>query len=172
MPSVLIVGTNHIYQREGGDVSAHVTGEFRQYLRQAVTSNEAAAIAEEMSVTALVENGLDNSVAQLIASELGIPHALVDPNPDERDRLGIRQRNDIELIGFQTGWDRAEIESKVRQSYEVREGFWASRLSDLGVYPVLFICGAAHVESFQDKLLTLGHDVAVLADNWLPSDGA
>jgi hypothetical protein len=172
MPAVLIIGTSHEFQRATPDVPADAIDAFRDYLRQVVVANDAVAIAEEMSSTALAENGLAQSVAQGIADELGIAHDLADPSPEDRERLGIQQRNDIELAGFFAGQDPEEIEAQVRRSYDIREDFWASRLSASGLFPVVFICGASHVHTFQDKLLTLGHDVLVLADNWVPGDGA
>lgn len=171
MPVVLIVGTSHEFQCATQDVHADAIDAFRDFLRQAVITNDAVAIAEEMSSAALAENGLAQSVAQGISGELGIAHDLADPSPEDRERLGIQQRNDIELSGFLAGRDRMEIEAQVRRSYEIREVFWASRLAALDLFPVVFICGASHVHTFQNKLLPLGHDVVVLAENWLPSDG-
>lgn len=172
MPTVLIIGTSHRYQRRTPDVPANVIDEFSEYLRQSVEESNAAAIAEEMSGAALEENGLPNSVAQMVSSQLGIPHLLADPSPEEREQLGIRQRNEITCAGFFADLTTDEIEAQVRQSYDIRETYWLTRLAALDVYPVIFICGAAHVEPFRDKLLVQGHDAAVLSGNWVPRDGA
>lgn len=172
MPAVLIVGTSHDFQRATPNVSPDAIDAFRDYLRQVVVTNDVVAIAEEMSSAALAENGLAQSVSQGIAAELGIAHDLADPSPEDRERLGIQQRNQIQLAGFLDGEDPDEIEAKVRRSYDIRENFWASRLAALARFPVVFICGASHVHTFREKLLTLGHDVLVLADNWVPGDRA
>lgn len=171
MQTVLIVGTSHEFQCATQDVPADAIDAFRDFLRQAAITNNAVAIAEEMSSAALAENDLAQSVAEGISGELGIAHDLVDPSPEDRERLGIQQRNDIERIGFFAGRDRMEIEAQVRRSYDIREEFWASRLSAAALFPVVFICGAYHVCTFQNKLLTLGHDVVVLAESWVPGGG-
>jgi hypothetical protein len=168
MPTVFLIGTNHKYQRQILGAPLYEIEEFCEYLTQVVAEHKVVAIAEEMSSTALAESGLDNSVAHRVASQLGILHDLSDPSREERDRLGIQQRNDIELSGFFTGSDPDEIEAKVRRSHDIREQFWASRLKSMNAYPVLFICGAAHVNSFQEKLAALGYDVIVLIENWAP----
>lgn len=172
MPTVLIIGTSHRYQRRTPDVPVNVIDEFSEYLRQSVDATNAAAVAEEMSDAALDENGLPNSVAQIVSAQLGIPHLLADPSREEREQLGIRQRNEITCAGFFANLNPDEIEAQVRQSYDIRETCWLTRLVAFGVYPVVFICGAAHVESFQDKLLAQGHDPVVLTGNWVPRDGA
>lgn len=171
MPAVLIVGTNHEFQRATPNVSPDAIDAFRDYLRCVVAANGVVVIAEEMSSAALAENGLAQSVAQGIAGELGIAHDLADPSPEDRGRLGIQQRNEIELAGFFAGGDPNEIEARVRRSYDIREDFWASRLAASDRFPVVFICGASHVYTFREKLLTLGHDALVLAENWAPGTG-
>ncbi|WP_049447877.1 hypothetical protein [Stenotrophomonas maltophilia] len=171
MPAVLIVGTSHEFQRATPNVPPDVIDAFRDYLRQVIVTKDVVLIAEEMSSAGLAENGLAQSVAQHIAGELGIAHDLADPSPEDRERLGIQQRNEIELAGFFAGIDPDEVEAQVRRSYDIRENFWVSRLVGSNHFPVVFICGAPHVNTFRDKLLALGHDVVILADNWVPDDG-
>ena len=172
MQTVLIIGTNHKYQRETPLVHAEEIRMFREYLAEAVLSNGAAALAEEMSNYALQEHGLSISVVQEVAHQLGIPHDLSDPSPEDRDRLGIRPSNDIEMAGLYSDTDMADIEAQIRESFDIRENYWVSRLSALNFYPVIFICGSTHAISFQDKLLSNGHDARVFAVNWVPGNGA
>lgn len=172
MPTVLIVGTSHKFQRATTDAPLDALVAFRDYLRQVAVANDVVLISEEMSGAALAENGLAQSVAQGIAGELGIAHDLADPSPEDREQLGIQQRNEIELAGFFADRDPEEIEAQVRRSYDIRENFWISRLLASDLFPAVFVCGASHVHTLRDKLLTLGHDVLVLADNWVPGDGA
>ncbi|UJB19195.1 MULTISPECIES: hypothetical protein [Lysobacter] len=170
MPTVLIVGTSHEYQRRTSDGAINTINDFAEYLRQIIDANDVAAIAEEMSAAALEEHGLQNSVAQEICTRFGIPHALADPGPQEREHLGIQQRNEIAVAGFFGGLSPEEIEARVRRSYDTREEYWIAKLGELGAYPMVFICGADHVNSFRDKLLAQGHDAVVLTSNWIPRD--
>lgn len=170
MPTVLIVGTSHEYQRRTSDGPSNAVNEFAEYLRQIIDANDVAAIAEEMSAAALEEHDLQNSVAQEICTRFGIPHALADPGPQERQQLGIQQRNEIEFAGFFGDLSREEIEARVHRSYDIREEYWTTKLAELAAYPMVFICGADHVNSFRNKLLAQGHDAVVLTSNWIPSD--
>ena len=172
MPIVLIVGTSHDYQRRASDGAIHGTYNFAEFLQQIIDEHNVAAIAEEMSAAALQEHGLQNSVAQGICAQRGVPHALADPEPQEREQLGIQQRNEIVLAGFFRDLGPEEIEAQVRRSYDIREEYWIAKLAEFTDHPIVFICGADHVESFRDKLLAQGYDAVVVISNWTPRDTA
>lgn len=169
MSTVFIVGTNHKYQFEARGVTLNDIYQFREYLRAMVSEHAIFAIAEEMSITALQENNLEYSVAQGLSAELGLAHDLSDPEPNIRLQLGIRSRNEIERDVFLCGNDQSAIENEIRHSYGIREEYWISRLSVLGVFPVLFICGADHVRFLDAKLSCAGYTAIILIKNWEPS---
>lgn len=119
-----------------------------------------------MSRAALAEHDLASSVAKDLADELGLAHDLSDPEPDEREKLGIINRTEISRDAFLRGNDDAWIEREVRRSYDIREHHWVSRLEYLDAFPLLFICGAEHVRPLEEKLAARGYDVSVLAERW------
>jgi hypothetical protein len=63
------------------------------------------------------------------AEELGIQHLFVEPSFAERERLGITE------IGHPV-------------DFEKRERYWLKEIMSLKEFPVLFVLGAGHIESF------------------------
>lgn len=84
-------------------------------------------IAEEFSEYAVELNHAQDSTAKRVAREIRIPHLFCDPNPRERQELGIQNIAD-------------------------REKEWLRRIIGSGYSHILFICGDDHLESFQSLL--------------------
>lgn len=173
MQTVVIIGTDHPYQRVT-DEGVEEIRQFRSAILDVVTSQAIEAIAEEMSKEALQRYGATYSVAELLCAELGIPHQFSDPTNSERYRLGIRQDSDIRAEHLTDGWTEEEIEADVQArganaSDRIREQHWWQRILELNRWPVLFICGANHVEPFV-KLQKKNRVQALVAhSDWEPT---
>lgn len=169
----MIIGTDHPYQMVTGE-RVEETRQFRSAILEVVTSQAIGAIAEEMSKEALRYHRASYSVAELLCAELGIPHQFSDPTNSERFRLGIRQDSDIRAEHLTDGWTEEKIEADVQArganaSDRIRERHWWKRIRELNRWPVLFICGANHVETFV-KLLTENRVQALIAhSDWEPT---
>jgi hypothetical protein len=136
-------------------------------MRVACEANAVKALVEEMSLEGL--RGAARSVCEEVASALHIPHSYCDPSSEERAALGIIEAVDIWWRGFEDGRDEAATEAEVRASYGKREREWLRRLLALDEWPVLFVCGANHVETFRDLLEADGVAVQVLFEKWVPT---
>lgn len=145
MKCVYLLGTDHRYQRGAAHGVADVVfDEFRQMLSQAVADHKITGIAEEMNKKALgTANFTGKSLACELASELKIRHAYCDPEKEDRLRLNITAASQ-------------------------RETYWLEKLREFNIFPVLFILGATHVESFKCLLETHGFDVKILISDWEP----
>ena len=168
MNKVILVGTSHLIQCESAARESAGAETFVDYLAGLVKSFNASSLAEEMSDEGLAERGISETVAGNLARQLGIPYDLSDPDTQTREALGIFQRNDIEAAGFLANRTRAQIEAEVARTYQIRERFWAQRLQALNAFPLVFVCGAAHVDSFRDVLTSLGFEVRIASRNWPP----
>ncbi len=169
MRTVLITGTSHEYQRLLPGSSDPEPEQFRIVVTTTCQQKGVKAIAEEMSFEALERHGVHQSVCQQVADALRIPHRFCDPSSQERRDLGIIEDDDIRLRGFFADQDQQEVEAKVRASYGIRERRWLEYLLELDSWPVMFVCGADHVEPF--RALLKANDVAahVLFTNWEPN---
>jgi hypothetical protein len=129
LSAILIVGTGHeayqIRPRCGPQDGADA---FKRHILQTVRTHRCKTIAEENSVEGLRGRC---TVGQEVAREEVLKHILCDPTASEREEIGISQ-------------DNSDIAK--------REGEWVRRVIDLGVYPVLFVCGSTHVSSFAQSL--------------------
>ena len=65
-------------------------------------------------------------------------------------------------------YSQQEIRQQIQASYDRREQYWLDRILELDCWPVLFICGANHVESFGSKLRASGLSAKVLISDWSP----
>lgn len=140
---LFLIGTSHIFQKGLQDAPEGCYIDFREMVQQAVRDRSVQTLSEEMSVEAL---GNTISLCKKIASELDIFHIFCDPNDDERLSLGLPAKDDS-------------------STWSGREEEWLSRLK-LASFPVLFICGANHVDSFQKKCRNQGITVTVLESDW------
>jgi hypothetical protein len=98
MQTVVLVGTDHKFQRPGNGPHVDGISQFRIMIQDLCREQGLAAIAEEMSWHALQEYNVTESVAQQVCFLLGgLRHQLSDPSPEERYKLGICQDNDIRV---------------------------------------------------------------------------
>ena len=144
MRSVVLIGTSHKYQ-----LPEHPAADaFRAFINQLYTTKTFRAIAEEMTLEELANRHVAQSMCAAIANELDICHRYCDPDNQQRSALGVRHKNVIKADGWLYEWSQKKIEQEIRTSHSIREQYWLEKLLDLDRWPVLFVCGACHVESF------------------------
>jgi hypothetical protein len=140
---VFILGTSHTLQKGLADAPEGTYGEFQEVIRQAVQRHSVRTIGEEMSLMAL---GKTVSLPQKVAAELCVSHVFCDPDEVERPLLGIP------IADCPATWSGRESE-------------WLNRLQSVA-FPVLFVCGANHVDSFCEKCEAQGMPTKVIEEDW------
>jgi hypothetical protein len=164
--AVALVGTSHKYQMPGGLAS----DKFHRFIKQTCLRLHAQAIAEEASCEALSQKGADQSVCKIVADELTIAHKYCDPSNQQRLSLNIQGIQDIQTEGFFNSATQEQTEKRIRESHEKRERFWLQELMQLNTWPTLFICGAYHIDSFQEILKAFRLHVDVVVSDWHPTN--
>jgi len=154
MHFVYLIGVNHKYQLGLGGEPIRVEGtpaefaEFEQFIRDSIDTYHIRAVAEEMSLAALKKHFISgDSVLCRLARAAGVAHRYCDPDPETRNRLNI-------------------------ESNDHRERHWIEELTSLNVFPVLFVLGADHIDSFGLLLREHGFTPSTLARAWQPSPEA
>ncbi len=175
MHTVVLVGTDHNFQRPVDGPHAEGIAQFRVELRELCLQYHLAGIAEEMSLSALKEYNVTESVAQQVCVSLGLRHQYSDPSSRaERSELGIRQDNDIRAEHIFSNSTQEEIEADVLArgsvpSDKIREQFWLRKVQEFDTWPLLFVCGANHFTSFTALLKASGFTVVEAHPDWEPS---
>ena len=176
MHTVVLIGTNHNFQRPvDGPYSAGIA-QFRIRIQELCRQHHVAAIAEEMSAYALAEHGATESVAQQICALLGLRHQFSDPSShQERYKLGIRQDNEIRAEHLFSNSTHEQIEADVLArgrvpSDRIREQFWLRKVQELNIWPLIFICGADHFSSFTELLKANSTNVVEAHRDWMPCE--
>ena len=120
-------------------------------LRNVISRNKIRGISEEMNREALRKKHFcpDESFACQLADELGIEHRYCDPDTATRNKLFIPEG---------------------KEGYPQRERYWLEQLQTFDRFPVLFIMGADHFQSFGDLLRQSGFEVVKVERDWVPSD--
>lgn len=167
MEKIYIIGTAHKFQT-GNNCKARDLEAFKGYLHEVCKGTGVKAIAEEMSLEALTEWNITESVCEAITKELSLQHRYSDPDRATRQRLGIRQENDLRAEGFLKNWSEKELQRNIRAEHEKREKYWLNQIKALSNYPLLFVCGANHVNSFSILLRKQGLNLQILEEDWPP----
>jgi hypothetical protein len=154
MRAVYLIGVNHQYQdgpnRDWGPMlRANATTqdftEFRDLLGDVIARHGIRGVAEEMSLCALRKRRVrGDSLPCCLAAELGLPHRYCDPDAKTQEARG-------------------------GMSDEQRQQYWIEELIIFDTFPVLFIVGAKHTESFNGLLIDSGFQPFVVESNWEPS---
>lgn len=169
--AVLLIGTHHTYQYGVGSTygvvcTAEDESAFRHLIQSTAARFTVHGLAEEMNDDGLAEHSVSKSVLQLQAAALGLPHCFCEPGRAERTALGIRQENDVRFQGWMSNWSDEEVTRHLLGEFRKRETVWCDRLLSFDKWPVLFVCGANHVESFSSLLAERGLSVEVLESCW------
>jgi hypothetical protein len=132
---------------------------FSDRLRRTVEEVRPVFIAEEDSGDALAERH-QFSIAKAIADEKRIEHRFCDPTREERDAMGYKDGQTLELEIFMNNEENLSNDEillkgraiEIGRYFPIREQFWLNRLDGCRDRDAVFICGDGHVESF-GKLL-------------------
>lgn len=147
--AVHLIGVNHKYQLgpDGAipvDATPEDFAEFGNLLRAVIARHGIRGIAEEMSLFALRKHFVSgDSFPYRVAIEIGLPHRYCDPDADTRRALSI-------------------------VSMKQREQYWIKELITFDTFPVLFILGADHIDSFEGLLVESALQPFVIARDWEP----
>lgn len=115
------------------------------------------------------------SIPQRVAKELSLKPLLCDPNRGQRTKLGIFEENDLKIQSFLNSnppMPEDEIQRQVLEGYRKRERYWFEQLQQEvseSKYPVLFICGKKHVDTFSKLLEEKDFNVICICKDWKPS---
>ena len=164
MNQIALIGTSHSYQFPN---SVHASA-FACFIRSALDASNFAVIAEEMSSEALSQKGVSRSICEQIANERCLLHLYCDPDNQLRNKLCIQGENDIRLDGFFRSRSEEEINRTIEESHGRREQCWLDAILLLDRWPVLFVCGASHIDSFRARVTARGLSPTVLRADWSP----
>lgn len=135
---------------------------FRACLRDAIGRTRPFLVAEEFSTHALTkarkyDEAEHESITRAVADSLAVAHRFCDPGPEDRKRIGYVEGGELFMpmvMADQDGLSNEQIETiafatEVAKYWPLREKFWLDQLGDVLDKRVIFICGDAHLESFQ-----------------------
>lgn len=162
----LVLGTDHRFQWKSPDFTDSQHQQFIAFVATAARAYKVVAFAEENNSEAQDEKGKKESVIQIMARELTIPHRHCDPDRQKRAVLGVFQENDIRAMAFLEGATESIIQQRIEKSMRDREHYWLEQLQEFNRWPVLFICGAEHSLPFFDLLQANNIDAILLAKDW------
>lgn len=166
-PTVVLWGVCHHLQRGYWELPPEDVEAFRDQLQSKASKHHVLAIAEEMSRDAMeltVSRAMHAgsrwkafakrylkgvslpSIPQQAANNLRLQYRGCDPGIEERRRLGI-----LEPAGDPTEPEQQSLKAK---NGCMREYYWLQCLKNFSQWPVLFLCGEEHFETFQKKLLS------------------
>jgi hypothetical protein len=94
---------------------------------------------------------------------MGLPHRYCDPDNPRRRVLKIRGITNITLDNTLTPREKEEA---IAADHAKRERYWYQQLLAFDNWPVLFVCGADHVDSLCSMLKNEGIDVHLVARDW------
>ncbi len=143
---------------------------FHSYIHTLCDLYKIRTIAEEMSLDVMKEKGFSSSGVQQLCTENGLYHQYSDPSREDRKKLNILQEADISAKGFINDWTPKQVDSEILVSYQIRENIWLSRINEFDVWPLLFICGANHFDSFSNLLSENRFEVVKADQDWEPKN--
>ena len=113
------------------------------------------------------------SIPQRVAEELTLKHLFCEPDNEQRDSRKIKDEMVIEIErDFKRSISAEEADRQIRESRTKREDYWLEQLQRKvaeSEYPVLFICGAEHVDTFSKLLEENDFNVTCICKDWKPS---
>jgi hypothetical protein len=168
MPHVYLIGTSHTQQVPRGSVGANTP--FCEFVRGVLARYRVEGIGEEMNSELVEKRGLEKSPCQHLCDEVGLQHRFCEMTSEERSRKGLPPNTESYWInGHFAGKTESEILGEVRPILAAREEFWLSELSKWNVWPIVFVCGSLHVNTFAALLRSSGRKVSVIRKEWTPN---
>ena len=133
--------------------------------------NPKGQILEDLKwIKKVLERWEGKSIPQKVAAKLSLKPLFCDPGRKQRERLGIEDETALELDCFFDHITSDDAERRISESRTKRELYWLERLQEVpeSDWPVLFICGEKHVESFSRLLEDNDFDVNLIEKHWKP----
>jgi hypothetical protein len=160
---VLIIGTNHKYQHASNlyePVEKTALFAFEKMLSNACTENNIIAIGEEFSKKDLKKDSTDSFVKN-VADKLGKLHKYCNPTNEEENAIGYKP-----CLYQQKGETSKDFDKRDWENEKLREKIWLENIVNFDSYPMLFICGSMHVQSFSELLKKNGINSKILFESW------
>lgn len=153
---IYVLGVDHfIVQSPHRNNDNKKVAQFIEQVKNICKEKRISLIAEESSEDILSYQNITSTHVGEIVSELGIEYLLCDPGTNERNRIGVKQRDIIasELsIPFPPITQKQEnkINELAKDSDHKREIYWLDqiKLRNTANKEILLICGFEHVDSF------------------------
>ena len=163
---VVLVGTSHSIQMATGGTCQQLVDRFEAFLTNLCATKGIRGVAEELNPEALALRNRSTSIPQRIAVARKLEHRFCDPNRQERADLGIVEETQIEMKAWVHEWSKNETATQQTMHRTMRERLWLRELNRMEQWPVLFVCGANHMSSFQQILEQDNITVCVAAKDW------
>lgn len=163
MKNVLIIGTNHKYQHASDlyePVEETALFAFEKMISDACTKNNIIAIGEEFSKEDL-KKGATGSFVKKVAEKLGKLHKYCNPTSEEEEAIGYKP-----FLYQQKGETSKDFDTRDWENEKLREKIWLKNILSFDSYPMIFICGSMHVQSFSELLKKSGLDSTILFESW------
>lgn len=163
MKHVLIIGANHKYQHASDlyeRVEKTALFAFEKMISNACAENNIIAIGEEFSKEDLKKDSTDSFVKN-VSDKLGKLHKYCNPTSEEEMAIGYKQ------CLYQMGGESSEeFDKRDWENEKLREIIWLKNIENLNSFPMLFVCGSMHVQSFSDLLKKNGIKSDILFESW------
>ena len=164
---VYLLGTAHEYQ--GGKPQQNATpptqeelDQFKKYVVQLCGNLSIQAIGEELRKENLANGRLKSTLLE-VCNGNNIKHKYCDPDDEWQEKEGIKN-----FLGQRKQESIAEFDSRCFEDYKKREPYWLLKIQELNVFPMLFVCGALHIDSFSHLLESAGFTPKVINKCWDP----
>ena len=173
-PTVFVLGTCHALQCGAAECGADRIDRLEQEIRRVLSEYGIKRVAEEMSEDGLREilgeKATQETVCQRVSPD-HIPVGLVDLGKRERTCLSLSDddiaRFVVERVVDNSEWKRIR-ELLIDFCGSVRESVWVARVLSGGEWPVLFVCGADHVDSVTRLFEGKGVQVTIICPDFDP----
>ena len=113
-------------------------------------------------------NDLRDSLLTAI-SERNIQGIAEEMSLEALQKRSISGGSTVSRFAAQVGLPYRDCDLKPRESNEQREQTWIEQLSAFATFPVLFVLGASHVDSFEGLLRKSGFQPVVVVRDWKAS---
>jgi hypothetical protein len=149
------------------DPQNKIQREFKQFILDSIQAHQPLVIAEEMSAERLQTRNRKSVVAEA-ANETSTHHIYADPNPVQRQSLGIVE--DLPFFGPSAPLEWQDHITTEEEAFlhdlahrcPRREEFWIREIQSFLNQPLLFVCGDSHRWTFRRRLEARGIQVRVI----------
>lgn len=160
---VYLIGTDHKYQHNSDQyipVPKNDIKEFVIHLKSICKNKTIRAIGEEFHENHLKED-TKLTIPKSVSIDLNIEHIYCEPDDDEAKHLGY-----VATLFQKRHETVEEFDKRALENEKIREKGWLNKLISIRVWPLLFICGSWHIESFKNLLENNQINVEIINNNW------